>query len=107
MTVSHFMEAHMSERPRLNLDELERKQSANHKYCEHCGSPIPRSFELPYCASCQDTFLFKSVKEYIRNNNVNEFQVAEHFDIPLSLVKRWVREMRIEYSQPGFGPKIK
>lgn len=94
-------------KPRLNLDELERKNSINYKYCEHCGSPIPRSSEFACCSSCQDTILFRAVKDYIRENNVNEFQVAEHFGIPLGLVKRWMRELRIEYVQPGFGPKIK
>ena len=97
----------MSTKPRLDLDELERKNSINYKYCEHCGHPIPRSSEFACCQSCQDTILFYQVKDYIRENNVNAFQVAEHFDIPLSLVKRWMRELRIEYVQPGFGPKIK
>ena len=97
----------MSTKPRLDLDELERKNSINYKYCEHCGSPIPRSSEFACCQSCQDTILFHAVKDYIRENNVNEFQVAEHFDIPLSLVKRWMRELRIEYVQPGYGPRIK
>ena len=96
----------MNTKPRLDLDELERKNSINHKYCEHCGQAIPRSAEFNCCASCQDTILFREVKDYIRENNVNEFQVAEHFGIPLSLVKRWMRELRIEYVQPGFGPRI-
>ena len=94
-------------KPRLDLDALERKQSINYKYCEHCGHPIPRSSEFACCASCQDTILFHEVKDYIREHNVNEFQVAEHFNIPLGLVKRWMKEFRIEYVQPGFGPKIK
>ena len=97
----------MNNKPRLDLNELEQKHSIHHKYCEHCGQAIPRSSEFACCASCQDTILFQKVKEYIRENNVNAFQVAEHFHIPLGLVKRWMRELRIEYVQPGFGPKIK
>ena len=45
------------------------------------------------------------MKDYIRENNVNEFQVAEHFGIPLSIVKRWMRELRIEYVSPSYDPK--
>ena len=56
----------MSTKPRLDLDELERKNSVNYKYCEHCGHPIPRSSEFACCQSCQDTILFHAVKNYIR-----------------------------------------
>lgn len=87
----------MNSKPRLNLDELERKNSINHKYCEHCGKAISRSSEFAYCADCQENILFHSVRDYIRENNVNEFQVAEHFGIPLRLVKHWMKERRIEY----------
>ena len=96
----------MTNKPRLDLDELERKNSINYKYCVHCGHAIPRSSEFACCATCQDTILFHEVKNYIRENNVNEFQVAEHFGIPLALVKRWMKEFRIEYVSPGSGPKL-
>ena len=92
-------------KPRLNFDELERKNSINHKYCEHCGQPIPRSSEFACCADCQNSILFRAVKDYIRENNVNEFEVAEHFGIPLRLVKQWMRELRIEYVNPKTWPK--
>ena len=90
---------------RLNFDELERKSSINHKYCEHCGQAIPRSSEFACCTECQNSILFRAVKDYIRENNVNEFEVAEHFDIPLRLVKQWMRELRIEYVNPKNWPK--
>ncbi|MBP3677073.1 MAG: hypothetical protein J6I97_01865, partial [Agathobacter sp.] len=93
-------------KPRLDLDELERKNSINYKYCEHCGAAIPRSAEFACCAKCQETILFHEVKNYIRENNVNEFQVAERFNIPLRLVKQWMRELRIEYVNPNRGPKL-
>ena len=41
--------------------------------------------------------LFQEVKGYIRENVVNEFQVAEHFQIPVKLVKKWIKEERIQY----------
>lgn len=97
----------MNHKPRLDLKELERKNSVRHRYCTHCGQAIARNSELSYCMNCQETILFQEVREYIRQNNVNEFQVAEHFGLPLSVVKHWMRERRIEYVQPGFGPKIK
>lgn len=93
-------------KPRLDLDELERKNSISYKYCEHCGAAIPRSAEFACCAHCQETILFHAVKDYIRENNVNEFQVAEHFGIPLRLVKQWMRELRIEYVNPNRNPKL-
>ena len=95
----------MSTKPRLNLDELERKNSINHKYCEHCGQAIPRCSEFACCTECQNSILFRAVKDYIRENNVNEFEVAEHFGIPLRLVKQWMRELRIEYVNPKNWPK--
>jgi len=90
----------------MNSDKFESPRSVNYKYCEYCGAPIPRNSEEPYCAQCRERVLFLEVKDYIRENNVNEFQVAEHFGIPLRLVKHWMRERRIEYIQPGHGPKL-
>ena len=87
-------------KPRLDLDELERKNSIHHKYCSHCGALISRNSELSFCARCQETVVFREVRDYIRQNNVNEFQVAEHFGLPLSVVKYWMNERRIEYIDP-------
>ena len=85
---------------RFDFDELERKNSKHYIYCEYCKQPMPRSSKSIYCIKCQDSHLFREVREYIRENNVNEFQVAEHFGIPLRLVKRWLKELRIEYVDP-------
>ena len=95
----------MTNKPRLDFDELERKNSKHYIYCEYCKQPMPRSSKSIYCMRCQDTHLFREVREYIRENNVNEFEVAEHFGIPLSLVKRWLKELRIEYVNPARDPK--
>ena len=56
----------------------------NYKQCDICKRPLPAK-------------LFHQVKDYIRNNDVNEYQVAAHFHIPLHRVKVWIREGRIEY----------
>ncbi len=78
----------------------------NLNYCSRCKRPLPKSYTEDMCPPCQAQALFERVKEYIRNNDVNEHQVAEHFDIPLSTVKNWIREGRIEYKESA-DPKIK
>lgn len=70
-----------------------------YKYCEYCGRPLPIHYEDNLCPNCRDTQLFRDVKEYIRSNIVNEYEVADHFHIPLRQVKEWIREGRIEYRE--------
>ena len=41
----------------------------------------------------------EEVKEFIRTHDVNEYEVAEHFKIPLRQVKSWIKDGRIEYKQ--------
>ena len=77
------------------------KSTLDYKYCEFCMVPIPRSQEIPYCPACQEKIIFHHVKEYIRENDVNEFQVADHFNIPLRMVKNWIKEGRIEGRSAG------
>ena len=43
--------------------------------------------------------LFAEVKDYIRENDVKEIDVAEHFGIPVSKVRRWIKEGRIQYKE--------
>ena len=69
----------------------------NYKYCERCNRPLPLSYEDSLCPDCIDQELFSNVKEYIRANDVTEYDVADYFHIPLSKVKHWIREGRIEY----------
>lgn len=76
---------------------------SNFKFCEFCGKPLPLSYKETYCPNCKENMLFREVKEYIRNNIVNEYQVADHFDIPLRMVKNWIREGRIEYREVPAG----
>ena len=52
------------------------------------------NFIATFCAQ-----LFREVKEYIRANDVNAYDVADHFHIPLHQVKEWIREGRIEYRE--------
>lgn len=69
----------------------------NYKYCTVCKKPLPLSFEEDLCPGCKENMFFNEVKEYIRTNDVTEYDVADHFQIPLQRVKRWIREGRIEY----------
>ena len=80
-----------------------REHKEEFKRCEFCGRPLPVDYEQDCCPSCIDYKLFHEVKEYIRDNDVNEYQVAEHFRIPLRRVKEWIREGRIEYRAAGEG----
>ncbi|MCD7709478.1 MAG: hypothetical protein LUI02_06360 [Clostridiales bacterium] len=67
------------------------------KQCEFCHRALPAKYEGTLCPNCMDRQLFHEVREYIRANVVNEYQVAEHFNIPLKQVKDWIHEGRIEY----------
>ena len=51
------------------------------------------------CPECKDLNLFAEVKDYIRENDVKEIDVAEHFGIPVSKVRRWIKEGRIQYKE--------
>lgn len=69
----------------------------NYNECEFCKHPLPIDYEETLCPHCLENQLFHEVKEYIRENDVNEYQVAEQFQIPVRQVKEWIREGRIEY----------
>ena len=69
----------------------------DYRKCTSCGRYLPNDFKGDICGVCQEVELFAKVKDYIRNNNVNEYQLASHFNISIKLVKRWIAEGRIEY----------
>ena len=74
-----------------------KENMVNFKECEFCGRPLPIHYEKTLCPNCLEAQLFRDVKEYIRANQVNEYNVAEHFNIPLKQVKAWIRDGRIAY----------
>lgn len=78
----------------------------NFKCCEVCKRPLPLAYNDTLCPFCRDHQLFRDVKEYIRQNDVTEFDVAEHFDIPLHRVKQWIRDGRIEYRDEEINAKF-
>lgn len=69
------------------------------KLCSDCRRALPQSYTDDICPACKERALFSEVKDYIRANDVNEFDVANHFSIPLHKVKGWIREGRIEYKE--------
>lgn len=71
----------------------------NMKFCAVCHRTLPETYEGELCPACQENQLFSEVKEYIRANDVTEYQVAEHFNIPKLLVKKWIAEGRVEYKE--------
>lgn len=77
----------------------------NYKYCEYCGTTLPSTSKSIYCKRCQEIILFHEVKDFIRANDVNEYQVADYFNLPLRVVKGWIQEGRIEYKQTPEGGK--
>ena len=71
----------------------------NTKVCENCKRSLPHDYKENLCPRCLDLALFHEVKEFIRTHDVNEYEVAEHFKIPLRQVKSWIKDGRIEYKQ--------
>lgn len=67
------------------------------KRCKQCGNGLSEEYTQDICPRCQEINLFADVKDYIRKNDVRETDVAEHFDIPIGKVRKWIREGRIQY----------
>lgn len=70
-----------------------------YKYCEICNVPMPLTYEDSVCPGCVEERLFREVKEYIRANDVTEYDVAYEFHIPVRKIKKWIQEGRIEYKE--------
>lgn len=71
--------------------------------CKQCGRALSPQYPEEICPACKEMNLFNEVKDYIRSNEVNEADVAEHFGIPNSRVRQWIREGRIQYKDTGSG----
>lgn len=71
------------------------------KTCTQCGRYLDERYPEDICPACEEMNLFSAVKEYIRENDVKETDVAEKFDIPVSKVRGWIREGRIQYKGIG------
>lgn len=78
----------------------------NVRLCEFCNRRLPHNYHQALCPNCVEYKLLHDVKDYIRENIVNEYQVAEHFQIPLRQVKRWIQEGHIEYRKTKDGAAL-
>ena len=54
----------------------------NYKFCAQCRKPLSLSYPDDICPDCKERQLFNEVKEYIRSNVVNEYQVSNIFTFP-------------------------
>lgn len=86
-------------------DLFDTHDSKKHNFCEYCGTPLSKNSEDTVCEVCRDRLLFQEVRDFIRENDVNEFQVANQFNIPLRTVKNWIKEGRIEYKEMPNGER--
>lgn len=93
------------------LDDMADKRRL--KFCRICHVSLPTNTVDNICPVCREQELFVEVKDYIREKDVTEREVAEHFHIPLNKVRGWIKEGRITYKEaPGiktetFGPTKK
>lgn len=67
------------------------------KSCKQCGRRLHPKYNKDICPACMEMNLFNEVKDYIRKNDVNESQVADHFGISNAKVRAWIRDGRIQY----------
>lgn len=75
----------------------DRSEETNVKVCKQCNTRLSELYPHDLCPLCMERNLFNEVRTYIRENDVRENDVAEHFNIPVSKVRGWIREGRIQY----------
>lgn len=90
----------------MSKENINTEQSINGKQpnpsahtCKRCGRALLEHYTNEYCIECQTQLLFDDVRDYIRSHDVNEYDVAKHFDIRVEIVHHWIKEGRIEYKE--------
>ena len=80
-------------------DKKTNKWEHEERICRNCGRKIlyTQDLKADLCPKCRDQELFYQVKDYIRANDVKDYDVAKHFGIPLSKVNEWIKQGRIQY----------
>lgn len=73
------------------------------KHCKNCNTVLPPESESSVCLTCADLLLFQDVKDFIRSGDYNEYDVSQYFDIPLTQVRKWIREGRIQYKEDSLN----
>ncbi len=67
------------------------------KECKQCGRYLSKDYHEELCPKCIELNLFSAVRDYIRSKDVREMDVANHFNIPVTKVRSWIREGKIVY----------
>lgn len=80
---------------RLRLDE----NTSRVKRCTTCGKALPRRHNGELCDDCLYNLRYKDVKEFVLHHDVTELEVADHFDLPLEVVQRWIKEGHLSYKE--------
>ena len=79
---------------------MEHRESSTYEKnsCKRCGKFLPKKWEGDYCETCKEDMLFDEVRDFIRDHNVTEREVAEYFGISRAKVKEWIQEGRVQYT---------
>ena len=77
--------------------KLHKEEGPKPRICINCGRRLLRDIEGNLCPRWAEQELFCEVRDYIRANDVKDYEVAEHFNLPLSKVKEWIKQGRIQY----------
>ena len=88
----------MSKRSRFDI--LLQEPRRHRKACVVCGRALASSYADDTCEECKYDALYKKVREFVENNDVGEYEVAEEFDIPVETVRRWVKLGYMDYKKP-------
>lgn len=80
---------------------MEKEKEGHVNTCKSCGKILPSAYDREYCPNCEELHLFDAARDYVRSYDVNEYDVAEHFNIPVRVVKQWIRDGRMEYKENG------
>ncbi len=81
------------------MEKMEKTDIIQHNYCEGCGRLMALSYKQAICPTCIEQQLFDKVRDYVRTYEVNEYDVANHFDITVRQVRGWIKEGRMEYKE--------
>lgn len=84
----------------MSYSGMEHKESTTYEKnnCKRCGKFLPKNWDGDYCDTCKEAILFDQVRDFIRDNNVTEREVAEYFGIPRAKVKEWIQDGRVQYT---------
>ncbi len=65
--------------------------------CRICGKKLGKMTKGDLCRRCEEEETFKKIRDYIRDNDVTEREVAQAFNIPRETLREWIKSGRIEY----------